>query len=311
MAADVRRISWIPTILIVTYHLVALLALLPWFFSWTGVVLAVVGDYVFGVLGINLCYHRLLAHRGFRCPKWFEHTLAILGVCCVQDTPARWVAVHRRHHQHADEQPDPHSPLVNFFWGHMGWILVDNHELNRLGIYERYARDLLREPFYKKLERNAWQLRIILISWLVFFVGGFAAETASGGSLMKAAQFGAGLLIWGVFVRTVVVWHQTWAVNSFAHLWGYRTYATDEASRNNVFVGIISNGEGWHNNHHADPRSAKHGHRWWELDTTYLSIRLLVLLGLAHSVAMPNPRLGKAAQDGCLATRDYEQVPGA
>src|SRR5258706_11303797 len=170
------RIFWPAMILVSVYHLVACLAFLPWFFSWTGLILAILGDYVFGVLGITLCYHRLLAHRSFGCPKWFEYTLAILGLCCVQDTPARWVAVHRRHHQHADEQPDPHSPLVGFFWGHMGWILVENEELNRLGIYARYARDLLRERFYKRLERNLWQLTIILISSTVFFLGGLFAE---------------------------------------------------------------------------------------------------------------------------------------
>ena len=125
--------------------------------------------YVFGTLGINLCYHRLLDASRLRVPEWLEHTLAILGVCCLQDTPARWVAVHRRHHQHSDEQPDPHSPLVNFFWGHMGWLLVENRELNRLGIYERYAKDILRDPFYMRLERNNCGAGIILASWAVFF----------------------------------------------------------------------------------------------------------------------------------------------
>ena len=302
-AVSLHRIVWFPAVFLVGYHLLALLALVPWFFSWTGVILAIVGDYVFGVLGINLCYHRLLAHRGFRCSKWFEHTLAILGFCCLQDTPARWVAVHRRHHQHADEQPDPHSPLVNFLWGHMGWIIVENRELDRLGIYERYARDILRDPFYKRLERNLWQLWIILISWAVFFLGGLGASLLLGGTTMEAVQFGLSLLVWGVFVRTVAVWHQTWAVNSIAHRWGYRNYVTDEDSRNNVFVGLISNGEGWHNNHHADPRSARHGHRWWEIDTTYLTIRLLASLGLAHDVVMPNPHLAAKSVEGCLRTR--------
>jgi fatty-acid desaturase len=308
-AVKFRHIVWIPATLLIGYHLIALLAFLPWFFSWTGVILAIVGDYVFGVLGINLCYHRLLAHRGFRCPKWFEYTLAILGFCCLQDTPARWVAVHRCHHRHADEQPDPHSPLVNFFWSHMGWILVENRELNRLVPYERDARDLLRERFYRNLERNFWRLWIILVSWAVFFLGGFFAELLLGGTPMEAVQFGASLLIWGVFVRTVIVWHQTWAVNSITHLWGYRNYATDEGSRNNVFVGIMSNGEGWHNNHHADPRSAKHGHRWWELDTTFLAIRVLVMLRLARDVVMPNPRLVGRPAGGRLTTHAYQEVP--
>ena len=302
-AVEVRRIAYFPAFWLASYHLIALLAFFPWFFSWTGVILAVLGDYFFGVLGINLCYHRLLTHRGFRCPKWFEHALAILGFCCLQDTPARWVAVHRRHHEHADERPDPHSPLVNFFWGHMGWILVENPELNRLGIYDRYAKDILRDRFYKRLERNWLQVWIIILSWTVFFVAGFLAQLLLDRTVMEAVQFGLSLLIWGVFVRTVVVWHQTWAVNSVTHLWGYRNYPTDEGSRNNVFIGLLSNGEGWHNNHHADPRAAKHGHRWWEIDTTYLTIRLLARLGLARDIVMPNPHLATRAADRPLTTR--------
>jgi stearoyl-CoA desaturase (delta-9 desaturase) len=191
----------------------------------------------------------------------------------------------------------------------MGWILVENADLGRLGIYERYARDLLRERFYKQLERNLWQLWIVILSWTVFFAGGFIAEVLLGGTPMEAVQFGASLVIWGVFVRTVVVWHQTWAVNSISHLWGYRNYETDEGSRNNLFVGIISNGEGWHNNHHSDPRSAKHGHRWWELDTTYLTIRLLVMLGLAWDVVTPTARRPQCAADGRLTTRGDLGVP--
>jgi fatty-acid desaturase len=261
---------------------------------------------VFGVLGINLCYHRLLTHRGFVCPKWLEHTFAILGVCCLQDTPARWAAIHRRHHQHADEQQDPHSPLVNFFWGHMGWMLVENAETSRLGTYERYAKDILRDPFYKMIERNfAW---IILASWAVFFLGGFVAELLRGGRMMDAVQFGASVLIWGVFVRTVTVWHITWSVNSVTHIWGYRNYATDEDSRNNVLIAIITSGEGWHNNHHADSRAAKHGHRWWEIDLVYLIIRGLAMVGLARNVVMPSPHLA-ATRAVPLATRECQEVP--
>jgi fatty-acid desaturase len=305
-AVKLHRIAWFPAFWVVSSHLIALLAFLPWFFSWTGVILFILGDYLIGVLGINVCYHRLLTHRGFRCAKWLEHTLAILGFCCLQDTPARWVAVHRRHHEQADDRPDPHSPLVNFLWAHVGWILVENTELNRLGIYDRYAKDILRDNFYRHLERNLWQVWIIVLSWAAFFGGGFLIEILMGGTPMEAVQFGASLLIWGVFVRTVVVWHQTWAVNSVTHLWGYRNYPTDEESRNNVFVGILSNGEGWHNNHHADPRSARHGHRWWELDTTYLTIRLLERLGLAWDVVRPNPHLAARCQDGRLTTRESD-----
>ena len=250
--------------------------------------LAVLGLYVFGSFGINLCYHRLLAHRGLVCPKWLEHGFAILAVCCMQDTPARWVAVHRRHHEHADRQDDPHSPLVAFLWGHIGWMLVENRDLVRLSIYDRYDKDILRDPFYRRMERTPLYPAILLGSWAIFFLGGFATSPIGGVSVAEAARFGASLLVWGVFVRTVVVWHITWSVNSAAHLWGYRNYETGERSRNNWFVALISNGEGWHNNHHADPRSARHGHRPWEIDVVFATIRVLQLLGLAWNVATPD-----------------------
>src|SRR5471030_2178989 len=268
-------------------HILALLAFVPWLFSWTGVILAFVGLYVFGTLGISLCFHRLLTHRGMVCPKPLEHAFAILGICCMQDTPARWVGTHRRHHEHSDEQADPRSPLVNFLWAHMGWLIFKNRELTRLGLTNRYAKDVLRDRFYVIVERKGQWLCIVAASWLVFFAGGFIAEWLLGGTPMQALQFGLSLLVWGVFVRTVLVWHNTWAVNSVTHMWGYRNYETDEDSRNNIVLGLISNGEGWNNNHHADPRSARHGHRWWEIDNTYLTIRCMVWLGLATDVVTP------------------------
>jgi fatty-acid desaturase len=303
------RIMWRNTIAVVSYHVLALLAITPWFFSWTGVVLAGLGYYVFGVLGINICYHRLLTHRGFTCPKWFEHTLAVLGVCCLQDAPARWVAAHRRHHQYADEQPDPHSPLVNFFWAHMGWLLVENTDLTHLGIYYgQYAKDILRDPFYKHLERHVFW--ILAGSWVIFFVGGFAAIVLLGGTAIEAARFGASLVLWGVIVRTVLVWHVTWSINSVTHMWGYRSYATEDDSRNNILIAIVTNGEGWHNNHHADQRAAKHGHRWWEIDTSFLSIRLFEALGLADDIVLPNPGLADVRTTGRVSPRGYNEMSG-
>lgn len=286
-----KSIMWDYTLSFIVFHAVSLLAFFPYFFSWTGVALAVAGMYVFGTLGINLCFHRLLTHQGLIVPKWLEHTLAILGVCCVQDTPAKWVAIHRLHHQHSDEQPDPHSPLVNLFWGHMGWLLVDNVQINNLNHYEKYARDVLKDPFYFALERKLMWVWVNIASWGVFFLGGFLVEYALSRNVSSAVQFGWSVLIWGAFVRTVLVWHVTWSVNSLAHVWGYRNYETDENSRNNWFVGLVSNGEGWHNNHHADQRSAKHGHKWWELDVTWLTIKFLSAVGLAKSVVEPSHRL--------------------
>lgn len=289
------RILWPYVVSLVTYHLLALLALVPWLFSWTGVVLAISGLYVFGTLGINLCYHRLLTHRGFTCPLWLEHCFAVLGVCCLQDTPARWVAVHRMHHQHSDERPDPHSPLVTFFWSHMGWLLVENREINSVLTYDRYARDILKDPFYFAFERNLLWVWVNLAQAALFYLAGFGIGWSTTGTVLGGVQFGASLLVWGVFLRTVLVWHITWSVNSLSHLWGYRNYQTDENSRNNWFVALVSNGEGWHNNHHADQRSASHGHYWWELDVTYLTIVVLQWLGLARDVVLPSTRLPEKA----------------
>jgi len=290
-SVDRHRVVWPYAITVGLYHLLALLALIPWLFSWTGVVLMFVGVYVAGGLGINLGYHRLLTHRGFACPKWLEHSFVVIGVCCMQDAPARWVAVHRRHHEHADRREDPHSPLVSFFWAHFAWMLVENRDLTGLGIYERYAKDILRDPFYRRLERTLLYPAIILGSWVVFFLGGVAAGLALGESMAEAAQFGASVLVWGVFVRTVAVWHITWSVNSAAHLWGYRSYETGEQSRNNWVVALLSSGEGWHNNHHAQPRAASHGHRAAEIDLIFSVVWMLEVVGLAWDVVRPNPKL--------------------
>lgn len=286
-----HRIVWVYAIPFVLFHSVACLAVLPYFFSWTGVALVLIGMYAFGTLGINLCYHRLLTHQGFVVPKWLERTLATLGVLCVQDTPAKWVAIHRLHHQYSDDQPDPHSPLVTMFWGHMGWLLVENRQISNINHYEKYARDVLKDPYYFALERNLLWVWINLLSWVLFFLAGFAVSYADVPDAATATQFGLSVLVWGVFVRTVVVWHITWSVNSLAHVFGYRNYETDENSRNNWFVGLVSNGEGWHNNHHADQRSAKHGHKWWEFDVTWLTVALLERLGLAEKVVRPSHRL--------------------
>jgi stearoyl-CoA desaturase (delta-9 desaturase) len=304
------RINWFYAGTIAFYHLVALLAFVPWFFSWTGVIVAVLGHVIIGGLGISLCYHRLLTHRGLVVPKWLEHTFAVFGVLSAQDTPARWVAIHRRHHEHADDEADPHSPHVNFLWGHMGWVVTENRELPRLRIFDRYAKDVLRDRFYVTLERTYLYIWINLASWVAFFGAGFIAQLLLGGTAMQAVQFGASLLVWGVFVRTVVHWHATWAVNSVTHRFGYRNYDTDEGSRNHFLVGLLANGEGWHNNHHADPRSACYQHRWWEFDFVYWVIRLLSALGLAHKVAMPSPHLARARRKPIITRGRNEGAEG-
>jgi fatty-acid desaturase len=286
----VVRIKYLETCGFLGCHLIAGLAFFPWFFSWTGVILLILGNFVFGVIGINLTYHRLVSHRAFSCPRWFECTLAVIGASCLQYSPAHWAAVHRRHHHHTDDEDDPHSPLSSFFWGHMGWLLVKKENLKRGPLLERYAKDLMRDPFYAWLERRNNWIKIGLLSWIAYFVAGFGTASLSGSSLAASVQFGLSLLVWGAALRTVVVWHFTWSVNSASHLWGYRNYETPDQSRNNPFVSLIVGGE-WHNNHHADPRSARQGHKRWEVDVAWLTICAFRRLGLVTEVVLPSPSL--------------------
>jgi fatty-acid desaturase len=279
---------WAYLLPIAIIHALALLACLPWLFSWTGLVAMILGVHVFGNLGINLGYHRLLTHRSFAVPKWLEYTLTIFALCCMQDTPTRWVATHRLHHNHSDQDEDPHSPLLDFVWGHVGWLFRKNPSVHDIGVYQKYARDLLNDPFYFFLEkRPIWAGYIYLLHAVAFFLVGFVAGRLIDGTWAAGLQFGLSLLVWGVLVRTVAVWHITWSVNSLTHRFGYRNYQTDENSRNNWLVALVSAGEGWHNNHHEDPASASVQHRWWELDISYYTIRVLEFAGIATKVVRP------------------------
>lgn len=291
-ATNPLKVMWSYTIVLISVHVIALYAILPWtaayLFTWSGLILGILGHFVFGMLGITIGYHRLLTHRGFTCPKWLEHTLAILGMCNLQDSPARWVAIHRMHHQHSDHQPDPHSPLVNFLWGHMGWVIFRHKDLDRTSHYERYVRDLLRDPFYLKLERrDGWFFVFLAHSFVITLAGLIAGYVVSGGIGSEAIRYAASWTVWAVAVRTVFVLHGTWSVNSLSHVFGYRNYKTRDHSTNNWLVALISHGEGWHNNHHAQPRSAAHGHRWWEFDMSWRIIQGLEMVGLAKDVVRP------------------------
>jgi stearoyl-CoA desaturase (delta-9 desaturase) len=186
---------------------------------------------------------------------------------------------------------DPHSPQRGFFWGHVGWLVLTRDDLDRGPLMDQYAKDLRRDPFQAWLVKHDMWIFIMFASWLLYFIAGFGAAALAGSSFTSAAQFGLSLVIWGAVVRTVVVWHLTWIVNSADHLWGYRNYNTPDSSRNSLWLGILCHGDGWHNNHHADPRSARHGHKWWEFDLAWVAIRLMMALGLAKNPARPSPLL--------------------
>ena len=265
-ARQLRRLKWSAIFFVGFLHAGALWAL--WHFSWRGFWTFAALQWLTGAVGICLGYHRFLTHQSFKAPRFVAYLLTTLGCLANQGGPIAWVATHRVHHAYSDQPDDPHSPKEGFWWAHMGWALCDNALLDDFNVYRRFAQDLAKDPYYRFLDRTHW-----LWSWLLavplYLWGGFST------------------LLWGVFFRSVFVYHGTWLVNSAAHIWGYRTYETGEGSRNLWWVALISYGEGWHNNHHAFQRSARHGMRWWELDATYLTIRVMSWLQLASDLQLP------------------------
>jgi len=219
-------------------------------------------------------YHRLLTHRSFQTQKGVEYALTTLGLLANQGGPLKWVAVHRIHHQHSDSDGDPHSPRHGWWWAHLLWWMPMIPHLDQASHYERYVPDLRQDRMHRLFQR--WHVLLpIFLAGALFGIG-----EAFGG-------LGVSWLIWGMFVRTSFVHHATWLVNSATHVWGYRTYATRDDSTNLWWVALLTFGEGWHNNHHAFPRSARHGLRWWEFDLTYWLIRLMSWVGLARQIHVP------------------------
>jgi fatty-acid desaturase len=269
-----RRLQ-IPTLfMIALIHAGVVLA--PFTFTWSGLITCVILVFVTGALGITACYHRLLTHRSFKTPKWVEYVLTCFGCLALQGGPISWVATHRLHHKESDEEPDPHTPLVSFLWSHIGWLLFTDPQLDRYDKLRRFAKDLDKDRVIRFFQKTFVPIYLAFAA-LLFLVG----------TLIGGWYLGLSLLVWGTFVRTVWVWHATWLVNSATHLWGYRNYITKDNSRNTWWVALITFGEGWHNNHHADQRSAAHGHRWFEFDLTYWIIRGMELVGLASDVVPP------------------------
>ncbi len=268
------NLNWTVILGIGMMHLIALFVFVPSLFSWSGLILALLLGWITGGVGITLCYHRLLTHRSFKTPKWFEYVLTVCGCLAWQGGPVTWVGVHRLHHKHSDTDHDPHSPEHGFTWAHILWTLHDKLE----GICgEDAAKDLLRDKGQRVLNRYFYVPQLVLTVLL------FAIGFAIGGW-----QLGLSWIVWAIAFRTVAVFHITWFVNSAAHTWGYQNYEeTGEKSTNLWWVALLSFGEGWHNNHHALPRSAAHGLRWYEFDLTYWTIRALSLVGLAKQIVMP------------------------
>lgn len=244
-----------------------------WTFSWSGLVLAVVLHWITGGLGVCLGYHRLFTHTSFQTFRPVRWLIGLLGSLAGEGPPVEWVAVHRKHHALSDQPGDPHSPHDGAWWSHMLWVGWSHDAAGHRKLLTRWAPDLLKDAGMRIISRG-------FLAWNVLFgVAVFGAGYLAGGPALAVSW-----LVWGVFLRLILVLHSTWFVNSASHMWGYRNYKTTDDSRNCWWVALLTYGEGWHNNHHAYPRMAAHGHRWWEVDVTYLTIRLLERLGLAWKV---------------------------
>lgn len=252
-----------------------------WGFTWTELGL-LVGMYTATGLGITIGYHRLFAHKSFETIRPIKFMLGVLGSMSVQGALDEWVATHRRHHQHSDDDGDPHSPhvhgngirgvIVGAFHAHVGWIFNSAHPDLR-----RYVRDLRSDKLVRVMSR-------LFLLWVFL---GLVIPALLGGILQ--GTWGGMVLgfLWGGLVRIFLVHHVTWSINSVCHLWGSRAFKVKDHSRNNVVFGVLAFGEGWHNNHHAFPTSARHGLRWWEFDASYCIVRVMKWLGLAWDVRLP------------------------
>ncbi len=266
------RINWIVAITMALLHIGAIAAL--FMFSWRSFAIAVFLYWVTIGLGISMGYHRLHTHRSYKVPLALEYFFAVCGALTLEGGPISWVATHRIHHQKSDQHGDPHSPRDGAWWAHMGWVILGPGNHNDTRKMSKYAPDLAKHRFYLWLNTYHYVPSIVL-AVLLFAIGGVP------------------LVLWGIFLRIVLGFHATWLVNSATHIWGSRRFSTHDDSRNNWWVALFTFGEGWHNNHHAHPASARHGLVWYELDLSWMQIKMLRLFGIARGVQVaivPIPR---------------------
>ena len=253
-------LNWITFVAMTVYHIGAVAAL---FYIDSGAMLAAAFLWwITGSLGIGMAYHRLLTHRGYKCPKWVEYFLTTCGALALEGGPIFWVATHRIHHQLSDKDGDPHTPKEGAWWAHIGWVMFGKAMHHDTEVLRRYVPDLSKDPFHVWMTQWHWVPQVVV-------------------GLALLAYGGIPYVLWGVFFRTTFGLHATWLVNSATHMWGSRRFDTRDDSRNLWWVGLLAWGEGWHNNHHAHPVSMRHGLAWWEFDINYIQIKFLEMIGLA------------------------------
>ncbi len=258
-------INWNTTIFLVIFHIGAIAALFT--FSWPALIVSLALWWISGSLGIGIGFHRLLTHRGFKTPKFVEYFLTFCGTLALQGGPIYWITTHRLHHKYTDAPRDPHSPRDGVFWSHLGWMVSGTAQQYDEATQRRYAPDLMNDRFHRFINVT-WWIPIIITAFILLLTGGWT------------------MLLWAVCLRVTAQFHFTWLVNSATHMWGSRRFETHDDSTNNWWVALLTFGEGWHNNHHAHPRAARHGVAWYEVDTNWWAIRTMQLLGLVKSIKL-------------------------
>jgi stearoyl-CoA desaturase (delta-9 desaturase) len=264
------------TLVLVILHIGAIAAL--FMFSWKVLAVSIFLYWMTTGLGISMGYHRLLTHRSYKVPVLLEYFFAVCGASTLEGGPIFWVATHRIHHQKSDQPGDPHTPRDGAWWAHVGWILFGEAKHNNTQLMSKYAPDLARHKFYVHLNNWHW-MPTVLLAVLLYAVGGLP------------------MMLWGVCLRIVVGLHATWLVNSATHLWGGRRFSTRDDSRNNWWVALLTFGEGWHNNHHAHPTSARHGLAWYEFDPSWILIKVLKAFGVAKAIHVATVNTGLADRE--------------
>lgn len=265
-----ERIDWGVLGFLTFAHILAIVGLFH--FSWRSFAAFAVLYVVSGV-GITFGFHRLFSHRSFKVPKWIEYVAAVAGTLALQGSLMKWVAHHRLHHAFSDKEKDPHDSNRGFWFSHILWTFYSDKSLERLKFRRKFSRDIAADPVLVFLSTN-------------FFVVASQLTLAAGLWIFGGWE----MMLWGIWVRVVAVYHATWFVNSAAHKWGYRNYEAQDSAKNCWWVGLVTFGEGWHNNHHAYANVAPAGHRWWEIDVTWMLIKTLRFFRLATDVNVPPAR---------------------
>ncbi len=276
-------ISWNTSIFMILFHAGAIAAL--FMLTWRAIPVALVLWWISGSLGVGMGFHRLLTHRGYKTPKAVEYFLTFCGLLALEGGAINWVVTHRIHHANTDSHGDPHTPRDGAWWAHIGWILRGTGQQHDEQVMRRYAPDLMKDPVH------VWMNRLYFVPLVL-----------SG--IVLLALGGWGMLFVGTFLRVTIGLHATWLVNSATHMWGSRRFETTDDSKNSWWVALLTFGEGWHNNHHAHPRAARHGLHWYEIDVNWYGIRTLQFLGLARSIRL-------IAEDKIPGRAGYEELQKA